>query len=162
MPRLKANLVSVYVVRPSPAGLDVLLLQRPAGHRFARDWQGVHGHIEPGETAWEAALRELREETGLVARRWFRLHRLESFYNPDNDSLYFVPVFIAEVDPQAECVTSEEHAACEWRPPAAARTRLSWETQRESLDALARAAVGWPGSGVLELDLEALQRTDRD
>ncbi|GIS53581.1 hypothetical protein Ct9H90mP29_06230 [bacterium] len=27
-------------------------------------WQGVAGKIEEGETSWEAAIRELEEETG--------------------------------------------------------------------------------------------------
>ncbi|HJO22145.1 MAG: NUDIX domain-containing protein [Myxococcota bacterium] len=48
------------------AGGDVLLERRPAGSdRFAGLWNGIGGHVEPGEDVRAAARRELREETGL-------------------------------------------------------------------------------------------------
>ncbi len=54
---------SVLVVVYTRAG-EVLLLERvePAGW-----WQSVTGSLEDGETPWQAAVRELAEETGLVA-----------------------------------------------------------------------------------------------
>ena len=99
MARVRANLISVYVVRPAGSGVELLLLQRPDDYRFPGDWQAVHGHIEEGEPAWRAAERELAEETGLDAARWWRLSPLESFYNPENDSVYLVPTFLVEVVP---------------------------------------------------------------
>ena len=47
-------------------GDDVLLVQRSKG-AFAGLWSFPGGHIEPGETARSAALREVREETGIEA-----------------------------------------------------------------------------------------------
>ena len=46
-------------------GDRVLLGLRPAGARFAGLWNGLGGHVEPGEDVKEAARRELREEAGL-------------------------------------------------------------------------------------------------
>jgi 8-oxo-dGTP diphosphatase len=45
-------------------GDAVLLVQRGKGAR-AGTWSFPGGHIEPGETAADAAWREVREETGL-------------------------------------------------------------------------------------------------
>jgi 8-oxo-dGTP diphosphatase len=45
-------------------GNEVLIVERGKGAR-AGSWSFPGGHIEPGETAAEAARREVREETGL-------------------------------------------------------------------------------------------------
>jgi 8-oxo-dGTP diphosphatase len=47
-------------------GRDVLLVERARGALKGR-WSPPGGHIEPGERAWAAALREVREETGVEA-----------------------------------------------------------------------------------------------
>lgn len=61
-------------MRPIPAvgviclrGAEVLLIRRSKPPRVG-EWSLPGGRIEPGERAAEAALRELREETGVEAR----------------------------------------------------------------------------------------------
>jgi 8-oxo-dGTP diphosphatase len=47
-------------------GGDVLLQRHPeSSDRFAGLWNGIGGHVEPGECIEAAARRELREEAGL-------------------------------------------------------------------------------------------------
>jgi len=48
-------------------GADVLLIKRDQG-ALAGYWSLPGGHIEPGETARAATLREVREETGIEAK----------------------------------------------------------------------------------------------
>lgn len=51
------------VCRPGPAGLlEVAVIHRPAYD----DWTLPKGKLEPGEGAIEAALREVKEETGYI------------------------------------------------------------------------------------------------
>lgn len=49
-----------------------VLLQRKARTGFAGRLNGVGGKIEPGETAFEGALREIKEEAGIGVARGFR------------------------------------------------------------------------------------------
>jgi 8-oxo-dGTP pyrophosphatase MutT (NUDIX family) len=55
--------VAVFVTRTGDG--EVLLLRRSPEH--GGYWHVVAGGVEPGETAAGAAVRELQEETGLVA-----------------------------------------------------------------------------------------------
>jgi 8-oxo-dGTP pyrophosphatase MutT (NUDIX family) len=52
------------VWRRVPTGVEVVLVHRPAYD----DWAFAKGKLEPGETDEEAAVREVREETGLPCR----------------------------------------------------------------------------------------------
>jgi putative (di)nucleoside polyphosphate hydrolase len=65
MTTITVPIVSVFVLRGPAGAREILLMRRvnpPAGA-----WCQVAGKIEQGETAWAAALRELREETGVTA-----------------------------------------------------------------------------------------------
>ncbi|MET0726988.1 MAG: NUDIX hydrolase [Acidimicrobiales bacterium] len=61
------------VWRQSPRGdVQVLLVHRP---RYD-DWSLPKGKLEPGESHRHAALREVREETGLVCKAGAELHEV--------------------------------------------------------------------------------------
>ncbi|MXX79594.1 MAG: NUDIX domain-containing protein [Chloroflexi bacterium] len=158
VPRIRSNIIAVYSVRPAPSGdgVELLMLQRPDDHRFARAWQTVGGHIEErqGETAWQAALRELDEETALPVERWFRIDRPETFYNPENDTIYFVPAFVALVAADAEPTLSDEHQACRWQSPQEAALSVDWAAMRDSIRLVGEAFSDprQPGLGVTEFD----------
>ncbi len=65
------------VLRPSSRGeLEVLLIATHEGER----WGLPKGHIEPGETPEEAAVREVREETGVQARVLAPLDTIDYWY----------------------------------------------------------------------------------
>src|SRR5207249_1313151 len=59
---IRVDFIDAYLLRPGGSGLEVLVLRRAAGGRSPGSWETVHGHIEPGETPVQAALRELHEE----------------------------------------------------------------------------------------------------
>jgi len=56
---------SVLVVIYAESTNRVLMLQRKDDSEF---WQSVTGTLEEGETSWQAAVREVKEEMGLIIK----------------------------------------------------------------------------------------------
>lgn len=104
--------VSVILLRRVAAGCKVLLLRR--NHTLAGEWYQIAGAIEDGEKAWEAALREVREETGLTCGRFYSADICEQFYEADRNAISMSPVFVGFVDPDAVVVINEEHSEFRW------------------------------------------------
>lgn len=109
---IRAFLVSLVAVREGAAGAEVLLLRRATS--LAGTWCQVAGSIEAGETAWQAALRELEEETGLRPEALYSADTCEQFYEADRDAITMAPVFVAFVGAEAEVVLNPEHDAFRW------------------------------------------------
>lgn len=78
---IRCSMVSVVVLRGAGDATRVLLLQR-AGKYLHGVWSYVAGHIEAGETAAQAARRELAEETGLARTRSTRRASASSSTTP--------------------------------------------------------------------------------
>src|SRR4051812_43452616 len=89
--------VIVFVIRPAANGHEILLGRRAEGRYLGGTWQLITGAIEPDETAWQAGIREVREETGLAIQEMYRLSHLTQFYRPDIDSICVAPMFAAFV-----------------------------------------------------------------
>lgn len=142
MPDLAIRVVDVYVFRRTAEGARWLLLRRAPDRLYAGTWRMIGGKIEPGETAWQAALRETREETGREPIALWALPSVNAFYEWHEDRLTLAPAFAAEVvdDP----VLNAEHDACAWLDAEAAAARLAWPEQqrliRLAADLVAREA----------------------
>lgn len=94
----------------------------------------MSGGLEPGEEAWRGAVREMREETGLVPLEFYRLSTMTHFYRADNDSINTAPMFCAIVDPGAVVAINNESTAFEWVDVEQAAARLMWPGDRQALD----------------------------
>ena len=109
---IRAFLVSVVAVRKIAERHEVLLLRRTQS--LAGEWCQVAGSIEDGETAWQGALRELREETNLTPKALFSADTCEQFYEADRDAITIAPVFVAFVDEASEITLNYEHSDYRW------------------------------------------------
>lgn len=130
--------------RRAARGVEFLVLRRSTGQVLADTWQAVHGKIEPGETAVQAALRELREETGLAPAAFWQIDALNAFYVARTDEVHLCPCFAVEVAPDARVALSAEHTAFEWLGVQAAMERLMWPGQRRAVREVVEFIV--PGS----------------
>jgi len=125
--------VSVYPFRLTADGTQFLTLLRSPNLAFGGSWQAVHGSLLAGEKAVDGAKRELLEETGLGAVRFYVVSYVEQFFDPTIDAFVFIPTFAAELPADAEVVISFEHTAAEWCSFEEATRRFVWPNQREAI-----------------------------
>lgn len=105
------------VMMPVDAKKRILLVRQyrlPARQYL---WELPAGRLDPGETVLQAAKRELREETGLKARRWTKLA-----------SFYASPGFLAE---KMTIYLAEELTEGEQQPMEDERIEMRWFTSPE-------------------------------
>lgn len=142
-PRAVVRVVDVYPYRCTPDGIEFLVLRRSPDAAYAGTWRIVGGKIEAGETAWEAALRELWEETGQRPVRAWTVPSVNAFYEWQHDRLNLIPAFAAEID--GDVFLDREHDDFAWLDAEAAAVRLGWPEQQRLLrlvaDLLRRDAV---------------------
>ena len=126
------RVVDVHLVRWEDGAPCYLVLQRSPGQLYEHIWQGVTGKVKPGETAWQAALREVDEETGLKVLKIWTVDRVNFYYEAAADRMNSIPVFGVELAGGAVTL-SAEHQAYRWCPVEEAAGRLLWEQQRQGL-----------------------------
>ena len=131
-------MVTVVVVRPDASGQshEFLQLRRSANDDMGGTWQFVRGGVEKDEPTIPAALRELREETGLVPRELFRLSSVESFYMAVNDTLWHSIAFLAIVEREQKLILNEEHDDFRWIPRVQIESKVMWGSERMLLSDL--------------------------
>lgn len=153
MPEVRVRVVDVYPYRLSAgAPIRFLLLRRAAGTVYAGQWRMIGGKIDPGEPAWQAARRELLEETGCAPSRFWAVPSVNAFYAWEADTVNLAPAFAARLD--TDPTLDDEHDAFGWFYAEQAAARLRWPEQRRLLrlvDAILQAG-GPPAELVIPPD----------
>jgi 8-oxo-dGTP pyrophosphatase MutT (NUDIX family) len=128
-------------------GDEILLISTQSGRR----WQLPKGHLEPGETPLQAAVREVREETGVSGRivgelpgveYWYvekgaarRIHKQVDYYLLEYES-----GDAADFDPQ-------EVSGAAWFPWDEGIARISFDNERRVLEQARRLAATAKAAG---------------
>jgi len=89
---------------------ELLLIKRPGNAHCGGLWSLPGGKVEDRETPLEAAVRELKEETGITGRMWRHLAKSSHRY-PDRQ-LYFL-LFCCRAKEISALAVKEEYA---WVP----------------------------------------------
>ncbi|MBS3817408.1 MAG: NUDIX domain-containing protein [Candidatus Thermoplasmatota archaeon] len=110
-----------------------LLLHYPAGH-----WDFPKGHIEEGETEETAALRELREETGIkedeVEINEDFMEEIEYFYNRKNELSHKKVIYFLGKAEKEDITISEEHQGHIWLPYEEAKKKVTFRNAKALLE----------------------------
>ena len=132
--KITSYLIEAHIFRVAGNRLEFLLMKR-AGHKiFPGVWQMVTGNINKQEKAYETALREIKEETGLTPAEFWVAPNVNSFYSADDDSVCIIPVFAANVPYSSSVILSGEHSEYKWLEKEEAKKLLAWKGQRDSVD----------------------------
>ena len=135
--------MEVCVFRVLNAETHFLVLQRAANEKlYPGLWQIVTGTMKKNESALQAAVRELKEETGLSPKRCWTIPYVDTYFDLAKDTIQLVPVFAAEFDSSSTLQLSSEHQRSEWLRFEDARKRLVWPGQRHSMDVVHEFIIG--------------------
>jgi len=133
------NLVDVYPYRlGETAEPEFLILKRSGKVVYAGQWRMIGGKVVQGETAWEAALRELEEEAGTGPLRFWVLPSLNHFYDPKNDRIRLIPAFAAQLPHDAEIRLDEEHTEYRWIANDRIDSYIAWPEQQRLMQLTSR------------------------
>ena len=116
-----------------------LLLQRAETESlYPMMWQVITGTLNPGEHTVRAALREIREETGLAVDDFWVVPHVNSFYVARSDAVMASPFFAGSVASDAEPRLSVEHRAYRWARLEEALELIPWPGQRTGVEMVHR------------------------
>ena len=133
MPNIVSKIVEVVIFRTKDTP-EFLVLKRADNDKiYPGLWQLVSGGVKRGEKAYEAAVREVKEETGLKPKRFYNTPLTNTFYFFSNDAVNLSPIFAVEVDNDTEVKLSAEHQEFRWLKKDDAISLLVWPGQKESI-----------------------------
>ena len=121
----------------------VLLILDPYGR-----WGLPKGHLEGRETAAAAALREVREETGLEdVEMGSEVGTIDWYFRWNEDLIHKYCTFflMTSEEGETEPATDEGISDCAWLPVAEAIRTISYGNAREMVEAAARLLEGAHG-----------------
>ena len=113
------------VRRGAASGVEVLVVHRP---RYD-DWSLPKGKLDPDETFEAAALREVEEETGVVARLAEELAPVR--YRDDKGREKLVRYWLMDVVDEGRFTPNDEVDEIRWLEPGAAGALLSYGRDAE-------------------------------
>ncbi|MBI4037484.1 NUDIX domain-containing protein [Candidatus Curtissbacteria bacterium] len=111
-----------------PNGTEVLVTQH-SGHK---GWDFPKGHIESGESAEAAALREVEEETGVKAKIIERVGDTKYFYFDAGERVFKIVIFfLMKYVGEGKATTAFEVSAMEWLPVEVVEEKLTFKDTKK-------------------------------
>lgn len=126
----KKKLIDLYLYSRLEDGPRFLLFRRAKGHIYEGQWRMIGGKVKKNEKYWEAALREMKEETGLRPGKMFTLPSVNQFYEHRTDKILTIPAFAGEISLNDTIRLNSEHNEFEWFDVETAVEKVVWPEQQ--------------------------------
>lgn len=130
MPKIISDVIDTYIFRLVNGRVQFLVLRRHPDVAMGDTWQSVHGKISPGETAVDAARREIAERVGIDPERMYSADYISQFYDHITDTIVLAPTFAARVPATVRPKLSNEYSDYAWCDLEETTGRLMWNAQR--------------------------------
>ena len=130
MPKIISDSVDVYLFRRVNGRVQFLVLLRRPEVVLGNTWHSVHAKVGESETAYEAALREMRQTTGILPRRFYSADLISQFYDHFSDTINLTPVFAGLVEGPGPVILSPDYGDFAWCDMEEAVARLTSSAQR--------------------------------
>ncbi|MGE7835604.1 NUDIX domain-containing protein [Viridibacillus arvi] len=97
--------------------------------------------MEEGEKVWEAAFREIKEETGITKLLLYTSNKFDQIYSPQENYIYVAPVFVGFVEDHLDVKLNDEHSDYQWLSFAEAIETVSLPGNEEFLKSIEKHFV---------------------
>jgi dATP pyrophosphohydrolase len=130
MPKIISDSVDIYAFRRVNGRPQYLALLRRPEVALGNTWHAIHAKVGDGETAYAAALREVRHAIGVVPKQFYSADLVSQFYDHYSDSIALTPVFAALIEGPAPAMLGADFIDYAWCDLDEAVARLFSSAQR--------------------------------
>ncbi len=137
---IKSFVVTAFICNKNNKRSKYLIIKRNSKY-LNNCWQMISGKIEKGETGWQAILREIKEETGIIPGELYSSNKVELFYENDQNCINLCPIFVAFVNNNALVKLSKEHNDYKWITAKQAKKYLIFDQQIDTIKYIERCFI---------------------
>ena len=124
------KLIDLYPYRIVDGNPRFLILKRAKGKIYEGQWRMIGGKVLDGEKYWQAALRELKEETGYTPVKFWTIPSVNQFYEVSTDTIHTIPAFAAQISDDQNLILDGEHTESKWTEADKVENFILWPEQR--------------------------------
>ena len=132
MTDIVVRVVDCHIFRWENGKPKYLLLKRSENQMYPGIWQCVTGKIKKDEKPHLAAIRELKEETGLKPLSMWIVDQVNHFFEAEQNRMNIIPIFGVEVN-STKISLSAEHTEYKWCTVYEGVDLLLWNQQKQGL-----------------------------